>query len=562
MENGGTVTVADDAGFDYAVPRRVVVLDNARAAVLVAALVICSAAYSFEVTSFLHAKEAVLCAGLAAMALLVAVRGHFYWNGVKAFAPLWAFAGIGLARAALMPTAVASDTALAALRWALVLVTVALAYDLLAQEKWRDRLFDAFIVSAAVVALLGYVQYWRLAPSFFPVFDSYDQRVYSVFGNQDYFGGYVAMAFPAALYRVLGPRRRAWCAGALLLLAPALLISGSRSSWLAALAGVCAVAPHLEWRPRGLALAALVAAVAIGATAAMAPEATVARVNSAFGEKDEGRDSRLWLWKAGHGMFTDSPLMGIGLGNYAYWSPSYLGEIAANRPPDPSFNIERHADQPHSELVRVLAEAGLVGILLGAWMVARLMPVRGPQWGVLAAYGLFALFNGVFDSTPHTLVACLMAGMMTGKARDSFWDSRGAANLLPMAALAVCLVEVWAVITPSVRLTAAEDAELAGRDSLVLYERAAGLSWPCARANKEYADALAADGQNLEAYDEFQKALLGLDTGDIYLALATIAVDENDLPSARSWIKQCVKRWPHNPQAREMFILLHHRTPE
>ncbi|MCX5772254.1 MAG: O-antigen ligase family protein, partial [Candidatus Hydrogenedentes bacterium] len=348
MEHGGTVTVAEEGGFDYAVPRRVVALDAARAIVLMVALVAGAAIYSFELTSFLHAKEAVLCIGLAVMALLVAVRGHFYWNGIRAFAPLWIFVGLGLVRAAVMPTAVASDTALSALRWGLILVTVALAYDLLAQEKWRDRVFDAFIASAVVVALLGYVQYWGLAPRLFPVFDSYDQRVYSVFGNQDYFGGYVAMAFPAALYRMLGQRRRKWGLAGILLLAPALLISGSRSAWLAALAGVCMVAPHLEWRPRRLAAAAIVAAAAVGATAYLAPEATVSRVRSAFAAKDEGRDSRVWLWKAGHGMFRDFPLMGMGLGNYAYWSPSYLGEIAANRPADPSFNIERHADQPHS----------------------------------------------------------------------------------------------------------------------------------------------------------------------------------------------------------------------
>jgi hypothetical protein len=301
--------------------------------------------------------------------------------------------------------------------------------------------------------------------------------------------------------------------------------------------------------------------VAIGATVYFAPDATVSRVKTALGPKDEGRDSRLWLWKAGHGMFRDYPLMGTGLGNYAYWSPSYLGEIAATRPPDPSFDIERHADQPHSEAVRVLAEAGLAGILLWVWMIGRLLPARGPQWGVLAAFAVFSLFNGVFDSTPHTLVACLMAGMMTGARRTPFWDSKRAANFLPVAAIAVCLIEVWGVIAPSVRLTAAEDAQLAGRSSLELYERAAACRWASARASKEYADALARAGRNLEAYAEFQKALDGLDTGDIYLALATIAVDENDLPSARHWIDRCVRRWPHKAEAREMFILLYHREP-
>jgi len=561
MENTGTVTANGNDGFDYTVPSRIVALDTARGVVLCLALVAAPVAFSFNMTSFLHAKEAVLCGGLVLMAFLVLVRGQYFWNGVKVFAPLWVFLALGLARSVLSPTAVVSDSVLSVLRWSMVLVMGALAYDLLAQDKWRARILDAFVLSAVVVGVLGCVQFWGAAPRLFPVFESYDQRVYSVFGNQDYFGGYIAMALPAALYLAAGGRRRWWSYPALAVLVPALLISGSRSAWLAAAAGLLAVAPHLEWRLRKLAAPAFLIALAAVATAVAAPGSTVVRVQEAFAAHDEGRDSRLWLWQAGHGMFRDHPLLGAGLGNYAYWSPKYLGDLAAAKPPDPAFQIERHADQPHSEPVRILAETGLLGVLLWIWMAARLIGKRGPQWGVLAAYAVFALFNGVFDSVPHTLSAVLMAGMMMSRSRAPFWESRPAAAILSMAAVAVCLAEVWAVITPSVWLGAAESAEIRGRPSLVLYERAANHAWPNARARKMYADALAGAGRETEAYDEFQKALRGLDTGDIYLALATIAVEENNLNSARYWIGKCVRRWPHNPEAREMFLLLYQREP-
>lgn len=561
MENTGTVAENGDSGFDYSIPARIAALDTTRGIVLCLALIAAPAAFSFNMTSFLHAKEAVLCGGLVLMAFLVLLRGRFYWNGVKAFAPLWVFLGLGLARSALLPTAVASDSALNVLRWSMVLVMGALAYDLLAQNKWRARILDAFVLSAVVVGLLGCIQFWGVAPKLFPVFESYDQRVYSVFGNQDYFGGYIAMALPAALYRTGGSQRRWWAYPALALLVPALLVSGSRSAWLAAAAGLLVIAPHLEWRPRRLAAPALLMAVAAAATALAAPEATVARLQKAFAQHDEGRDTRIWLWKAGHGMFRDYPLLGAGLGNYAYWSPKYLGEIAAAKPQDPAFQIERHADQPHSEPVRILAEAGLIGVLLWIWMATRLVGARGPQWGILAAFAVFALFNGVFDSVPHTLAAVLMAGMMTSKSRVAFWESKSAASVLSLAAIAVCLGEILAVITPSVWLSAAEDAQLAGRPSLVLYERAANYAWPSARAHKQYADALAGAGREQEAYGEFLKALKGLDTGDIYLAMATIAVEQDNLPAARHWIQRCVRRWPHNSEAREMFFLLYHREP-
>lgn len=561
MQYEGTVLPGADAGFDYAIPRRLIMLDRVRGAVLCLTIIIATVAYSFRLTSFLHAKEAVFCVGIPVMALLVIARGQYYWNGVRAFAPIWLFVGAGLMRAALLPTAVGSDAAVAALRWVLLLVTVALAYDLLAQERWRGRITAAFTASAVAVAVLGYVQYFGLAPRLFPVVEWYSQRIYSVFGNQDYFGGYLAVALPVAAYTALGQPQRKWGIAAGILLIPALLMSGSRSAWLAAAVGLAVVAPHLEWRPRRLTWVAVLCAGIGAATVVMAPDATLARLHRAFAAVDEGRDTRIWLWQAGHAMFCDHPVAGVGLGNYAYCSPLYLGDLANTRPRDPGFDIERHADQPHSEIVRLLAETGLVGILLWAWMAGRLLATRGPAWGLLAAYGTFALFNGVFDSVPHTLAALLAAGMLLAAQPVPFWDSRGAANGLPVAAVAACLIQVWGVLTPSMWLTVAEDAQLAGRPHLRLYERAAGYRWPSARAHKQYADALADAGRNPEAYAEFRRALDGLDTGDLYLALAILATEENDLDAARQWIGQCVHRWPHNAAAREMFTLLYRREP-
>src|SRR5204863_422971 len=128
---------------------------------------------------------------------------------------------------------VRSDALIELARMATLLLAGALAYDLLAHEFWRDRITDAIVASAVVVAALALLQYAGWASYLFPVFPTYTQAMYSVFGNQDLLGGYMAIAVPLALARFIHRPRVIWAAATLAMVVT-LVVSGCRSAWLAA----------------------------------------------------------------------------------------------------------------------------------------------------------------------------------------------------------------------------------------------------------------------------------------------------------------------------------------
>jgi tetratricopeptide (TPR) repeat protein len=111
---------------------------------------------------------------------------------------------------------------------------------------------------------------------------------------------------------------------------------------------------------------------------------------------------------------------------------------------------------------------------------------------------------------------------------------------------------LWAEVLPSVWLRAAEDARLEGGAYGALYERAANGPWPNAEAHRRYGIALAETGREPEAYLEFERALTGVDTGDVYLALAMLASNAGDRDLTRHWARQCLERWPWNDDARRL----------
>jgi len=535
-------------------PDRAVWCDTGRGWTACVIIVACAIAYSFRFTSFLHAKEAVLCIGLGVISILVALRGRFSWRGIAAFLPLWLWVGAGLCRLCFAPPQVPSDAAVELGRWLLLLLTVGLVFDVLGNDTWRRRVMNAFLLSTVVVGLLGLVQYAGAVPLLFPVFEGYTQRVYSVFGNQDLYGGYLAIGVPLLAHRLLASKRLdAASLTGLCVLTPALLVSGSRSAWLAAAVGVAVAVVMTERNRARLALfGALIAALAVVAAFA-APDATVRRITQTFRDEDEGRHARLFFWEVAWGLFEDAPLLGHGAGAYAYWSPRYLGELVEAEPGPLKFDVERHADHPHCEPLRILAETGLVGILFWLWLAARLLRRRGIEWAGLAAFAVFACFNGPLDSAPHLLAALLLAAMLSARRQEDTAEAWPSAYALPALCIALCAFEVWAVLVPSYLLRAAQDAQLAGEPALGLYERALRHPWPNAEAHRDYAIALAEDGRVDDAYGHFQEALDGLDTSDLYLALAALAIERGDRDAARRWAQECLRRCPRHPEATDLL---------
>jgi O-antigen ligase len=141
-----------------------------------------------------------------------------------------------------------------------------------------------------------------------------------------------------------GPGRR-WAAGAgafLLLLAPALLGSSTRSAWIATFVAGCVILARVK--ARLLPLAGVLVLVAL----LVAPSGYRERALSSFQTKSVWNVERLLLWDAGLRMFRDHPVTGHG--------------------------------HLHNVVIQVAATMGIVGLAALAWLWFGLYRTAGHRW--------------------------------------------------------------------------------------------------------------------------------------------------------------------------------------
>lgn len=210
---------------------------------------------------------------------------------------------------------------------------------------------------------------------------------------------------------------------AIALMASSLLLSGSRGG-LVALVIEIIILVILTTRSRGrknvllkIGLSLLLAAAAVGGAIFVGGDTSLTR----FAESAEGPDitsNRTQLWAETVKLIRDHVPMGSGLGTFGQ----------AYTPYDPSSGYER-AEQAHNDYLQMLADAGLVGLIIGAlflfWFfregVRNVKSENTFRKGV--AVGAFAgccaiLVHSVFDFVLHvtavsvsflTLMALLVA---------------------------------------------------------------------------------------------------------------------------------------------------------
>lgn len=553
-------------------------------------------AWSLNMVSFLHAKEFVFCLGMAILAVLSLFRplseprraGH---------APLGVLACAVLLALLALATDRAGPATLVWLSRALVIVLpVWLVSDLLQRRAAFAWACGALVMSGVLVSSLAVLQYLGAAPLLFPVFPGYEQPAYSVFGNQDLLGGYAALSLALAVSMLLRgvygvfPQSRpmAWfCALSLIPLAGGLLVSMSRSAWLAAAVGGFFAVPWralFQERMRGAfsrrhALLFLPVVVTVLAAALLAP-AVSRRVGDSFNGGDVGYRVRLWLWAGAAEMTATHPVTGVGWGNYGFNSPKYLGRVLWRPGGEQYFRNELHADNAHSEPLEFFAENGIAGggvlaaVLLVSFVLKRWF-WRGSGWlppsvsrGPLVALAVFSLFNAALHSAPHALAGlmlaagggwCCAAHARCGPpVRPSIRRAVRAALAAGVAAVAV--FHVYGVVVPSVLLRRAESAHLAGGpDAEEGYLAALRLGIDRSQAHEDHAILLIDRGRYGEALAELEMAGEGIDTGRLHLLRALCHEALGNGPAAFDSAVECVFRWPGNRRAWE--LLLRHAPP-
>ena len=284
-------------------------------------------------------------------------------------------------------------------------------------EPERERRFIQVMMASILafgllIALLGLANWatwngkilWILTPSDWASGGQVLLRACGPFVNPDDFANYLAILLPLALagtfYNVplrYTPRITGFklvSASGLFVITMAILLSLSRGGWAASAAGIAAFfilaavplpaahqetpahhgapppSPFLRWRWRPLTVgltmvvgATALAAVILGPTiahhAAARLEGTVS-TNAEF-----GLVGRLSIWQGTIAMIREYPLLGVGLGAWPVAFPHY-------RVP-PWFPLTYR--EAHNDYLQLLAETGVVGVLLLVALFATILAI-------------------------------------------------------------------------------------------------------------------------------------------------------------------------------------------
>jgi O-antigen ligase len=261
-------------------------------------------------------------------------------------------------------------------RGAVELLAFYLPFGLLAlavaRLDWNSRgviwLFRLMLGMGALFAAVGILQwatrsvFWNpnlKADNAFATF----YRVNSLFWDPSIYGRFLVVAMLVALaVLAFGPWRRydIPLLLAIVLLWVGLFLSFSQSSFAALIAGTL-VAAVLSWRRRGLAVAGAAAVLVLALGTPFAHPAGTREALDASSEQGLNRATRgrFDLVTNGLRIALDHPVAGVGVGGF---TKAYRDRV----------QLPRHAKTPasHTTPVTVAAEAGIVGLVLFAWLVA------------------------------------------------------------------------------------------------------------------------------------------------------------------------------------------------
>jgi len=265
----------------------------------------------------------------------------------------------------------------------------------LARLPWRPRLLPWLWVELAAMAVLFATVgiYQEIASDVFwnpkvIVGNAYQSffRVNSLFWDPSIYGRFLVVAILATLV-VAGTSRSArtlWLsAGVIVLSWVGLLFSYSQTSFASLLAGVLvggAFLLHATSRRVSVALLLLVAALAL-THAPAAPASPLGGAPLADATSGRGR-----LIKEGLRIAGDHPVQGVGVGGFRRAYAKRVGLLG------PSPRVASHTTP-----VTVVAETGIVGLALFAWLVLTVLavPLRRARDPVLLTLGLTLLAIGV-----------------------------------------------------------------------------------------------------------------------------------------------------------------------
>lgn len=251
---------------------------------------------------------------------------------------------------------------------------IPVVYDFARGARARTML-TVIITIGAISALVGIVQYGILN------YDVLRRRPQGTLSHWMTYSGTLMLVICATVARLLfDTRDRAWSAVVMPALVVSLILTGTRSAWVGATAGVGVLFLLRDFR-----LIALIPIVTAGIIA-VAPTQVADRIYSMFDLNDPTSRDRVAMLEAGVAIVRDYPLTGVG--------PEMVGRVY------PDYRVASAVQENNMHLhnvpMQIAAERGLPTLAMWLWFVAS------------AISGLKALVD---RSRHRVLVAAAMAAM-------------------------------------------------------------------------------------------------------------------------------------------------------
>ncbi|HEX7903307.1 MAG TPA: O-antigen ligase family protein [Chitinophagaceae bacterium] len=328
-------------------------------------------------------------------------------------------------------------------RYCLLIILIIIVWITTVQEETALlKLCKAIVFVAMFHALVGILQFYEIG---FTKIPGANAKPYGLMANRNLFGSAQALLLPFVLF-VLYKASRVWkwlASAALALLVFSLLLSQTRSAWLAAMAIIIgslllvmifSPTNRKKWlfaTTTGLACSALlIFLIMSGDSEGELKQSVQQRAKSLVKTDSTGDESvynsneRLKIWAKTMKMIKDKPIMGAGPGNWRIAVAGYgtEGLVWAKG--------EYAPDQPHNVYLHVAAETGIPGAILyfGMWLLIAvvalytiLKPANEEQriLAILMLSGLATLATDAMFSFPmqrmeHTVYISIMAGIILG----------------------------------------------------------------------------------------------------------------------------------------------------
>lgn len=369
--------------------------------------------------------EAVLVVGQAAtltrgvgavffVGYLLRRFGHLHVRAVPVSG--WAFAAWA---AASIAWAMSADAAIDQVMTLLQLfaMTVVIA-DFVAEEPRLARhilvTFAAAASATAAIALGGALSSGVIG----------DQRL-GAFEAQDVaqFAAILVPAFLFALGEALDRRHLFLASGTLAMVSSAVILSGTRSAWIAFAVGAAVlVVPRIGRRGLGPLLVVAISVLALF-TVDDLRAMVVDRLSTAL---SSGGAGRVDIWTVGLNIFREHALVGVGYGNFPVaFTPEVIRDTDV---PGLDINVLDPGAGPHSIVIGTLAELGIVGATMLAAFVWTILRSRGTTatWPVVYAAAAALLTQALFLDVTNRKHVWLVIALVLGLAWRAAMDRKAA----------------------------------------------------------------------------------------------------------------------------------------